>query len=286
MQVYYKNSWGNVCFNSSFTKSSADVVCHQLGFTSASSFSSAGKARFGLDPNPPLLHNVACDTSNLLVMLQCAYNDSNPVCAHSDDVTVTCNSDKLWDTPFDAMVRLVDGQFVTEGRVEIYCNEKWGTVCETSDHTDFANVICQQLGYTNVVDWDDLPISDNSTQPIWMKDVDCDLSKTCVAFCQTCPSSLDDAISSCNHTQDMTVKCTYDTSAGNRNHEINTCKYANEALGLAAAIIATIVIFSICGFSIIVVLIVTVPWCVCCCLGVGVGATARTRKSVNYANFN
>ena len=49
--------------------------------------------------------------------------------------------------------------------------------------------------------------TDNSTQPIWMKDVDCDLSKTCVAFCQTCPSSLDDAISSCNHTQDMTVKC-------------------------------------------------------------------------------
>ena len=46
LQVYYKNSWGNVCFNSSFTKSSADVVCHQLGFTSASSFSSAGKARF------------------------------------------------------------------------------------------------------------------------------------------------------------------------------------------------------------------------------------------------
>ena len=49
--------------------------------------------------------------------------------------------------------------------------------------------------------------TDNSTQPIWMKDVDCDLPKTCVAFCQTCPSSLDDAISSCNHTQDMTVKC-------------------------------------------------------------------------------
>ena len=68
------------------------------------------------------------------------------------------DSGKLWDTPFDAMVRLVDGQFVTEGRVEIYCNEKWGTVCETSDHTDFANVICQQLGYTNVVDWDDLPM--------------------------------------------------------------------------------------------------------------------------------
>ena len=46
---------------------------------------------FGLDPNPPLLQNVVCDNSNLLVMLQCAYNDSNPVCAHSDDVTVTCS---------------------------------------------------------------------------------------------------------------------------------------------------------------------------------------------------
>ena len=58
----------------------------------------------------------------------------------------------------DGTVRLVNGEYETEGRLEICVNGKWGTVCNDYwkyyygrdvygfDH-DAATVVCRQLGY-------------------------------------------------------------------------------------------------------------------------------------------
>ena len=47
------------------------------------------------------------------------------------------------------MVRLQDGQFASEGRIEVYCNNQWGTVCSEGVSNSDLNVFCRQLGYTN-----------------------------------------------------------------------------------------------------------------------------------------
>ena len=48
MRVYYNNGWGNICDDYYYKSAEANVICHQLGYTGASSYSRAGLVRLKL----------------------------------------------------------------------------------------------------------------------------------------------------------------------------------------------------------------------------------------------
>lgn len=44
-------------------------------------------------------------------------------------------------------IRLANGTTRAEGRVEIFHNGTWGTICDDRVDRNFAKVVCRMLGY-------------------------------------------------------------------------------------------------------------------------------------------
>ena len=55
VRVYF-NGWGNICDDYSHSSNEANVICHQLGHTGASSFTRAGLVRLALSNNEALCY--------------------------------------------------------------------------------------------------------------------------------------------------------------------------------------------------------------------------------------
>ena len=73
---------------------------------------------------------------------------------HADNVVLFfADQSRIWDNPYSGMVRLVNGLFANEGRIEVYCNGQWGTVCDKTFGSYDAIAVCKQLGYSTYVNY-------------------------------------------------------------------------------------------------------------------------------------
>ena len=92
VRVYY-NGWGNICDDYYYNSAEANVICHQLGYTGASSYSRAGRANYGTDSIQMKMDDVNCVNSNYLTLLQCSFStyiDSGCTNTNYYDATVYC----------------------------------------------------------------------------------------------------------------------------------------------------------------------------------------------------
>ena len=109
----------------------------------------------------------------------------------------------LYIVPSCIPVRLVGGNTANEGRVEVYYNNTWGTVCDDLwDQTD-SDVVCQQLGYPGAEAFYYNAFFGQGTGTIWMDNVQCASTDTCLGNC----TFNGFANHNCQHSEDVSVTC-------------------------------------------------------------------------------
>ena len=102
------------------------------------------------------------------------------------------------------IVRLVDGPTEYEGRVEVYHNGEWGTVCDNGWDFNDAQVVCQELGYGNAK----AAVSHafygrGRGKKIWLDDLNCIGTEWTIVNCVHTGWN----VHSCTHHKDAGVKC-------------------------------------------------------------------------------
>ena len=105
----------------------------------------------------------------------------------------------------EGAVRLVnnrDGVSVC-GRVEIFHDRQWGTVCDDRWNTAGGNVVCKQLGYLRAERIFYTAHYGRGTGPIWMDSVQCGDGDNSLADCDHRGWGVHD----CSHSEDAGVCC-------------------------------------------------------------------------------
>lgn len=141
VEIYRVGEWGTVC-NDGWDQKEADVVCRQLGYSQARVASHSygpGKGQIWLD-------NLVC-YGNESKLYACPHNGwANHDCTHNQDAGVICSL----HGERKAIRFAGNRNHSRHGRLEIFHNNVWGSICYDSWDLHDGDVACQQLGFSGI----------------------------------------------------------------------------------------------------------------------------------------
>ena len=102
-----------------------------------------------------------------------------------------------------SVIQLVGGPNSAIGRVEVYYNGTWGTVCDDGWDIENARVVCRQLGFRYALNAYGSARYGEGTGVILLDDVDCSGSESSLFSCR----HRGVGTHNCDHSEDASVQC-------------------------------------------------------------------------------
>ena len=192
VEIFHDDKWGTICSHD-WDIQDAMVVCRQLGFPQATkAYGNASR-----EENGTVWMTKAGCLGNESFLYECNHSGwENNNCNHSKAAGVQCSFGP-------SLLRLVNGGS-SHGRIEVYHNATWGTVCDDNEQKEAADVACRQLGFNGSLG---KPVCCSAygegVDPIWLDDVHCEGDEVSVFNCE----HEEWGEHNCDHTEDLGVVC-------------------------------------------------------------------------------
>uniref|UniRef100_A0A3P9GXQ0 Soluble scavenger receptor cysteine-rich domain-containing protein SSC5D n=1 Tax=Oryzias latipes TaxID=8090 RepID=A0A3P9GXQ0_ORYLA len=186
VEVYQDGHWKRVC-SSDWGKEEAEVVCQEIkcGTPLLNVMQNFGEAQ-GLAGI-----KTSC-VGNETSISNCQLQEFKESCI---DATVICSNSKP--------IRLINGTDRCSGRVEVYYEGQWGTVCDDKWGMQEAAVACREMNCGNPVAIKTKAFFGRGSDTVWLDDIECLGHEKSLADCPHRGFGEHD----CDHNEDAGVVC-------------------------------------------------------------------------------
>uniref|UniRef100_A0A8C2HX15 SRCR domain-containing protein n=1 Tax=Cyprinus carpio TaxID=7962 RepID=A0A8C2HX15_CYPCA len=197
VEVYYNGEWGTVC-DDYWDLTNTAVVCRELGCDETSNTMRA--AHFGPGSGKIWMDDVGCSGSESSIFDCSKTKMGDQDCGHSEDVGVICSG--RFSAEEMKTVRLVGGNSLCAGRVEVLHDGEWGTVHDVGWDLPDAEVVCRELGCGEALTAPKSAYFGEGSGSVWISGLQCTGSEFTLTNCRFNGWGIE-----ANHAEDAGVIC-------------------------------------------------------------------------------
>ncbi|XP_028916415.2 scavenger receptor cysteine-rich domain-containing protein SCART1-like [Ornithorhynchus anatinus] len=216
LEVFYNGTWGSVC-QYSLPAVALTVICKQLQCGSRGEI--LNRSETDAESRLSWLNDIRCREQHHTSLWQCPSAPWHPhSCLSTEEAWIHCReeTDEKNESPEETLkcsvsnnctarekVRLRGGEDDCSGRVEVWHDGSWGTVCDDAWDLADAHVVCRQLGCGVALAAPGLAAFSPGKGTVWLDEVRCQGGEASLWDCPAAPWGRTD----CGHKEDAAVNC-------------------------------------------------------------------------------